>query len=61
MRWVACVERLVREGVRVQLELGPGKILTGLASRIDRGLACARVSTVAEADAALRRVEEALA
>ncbi len=61
VRWVACVERLVREGVRVQLELGPGKILTGLASRIDRGLACARVSTVAEADAALRRVEEALA
>ena len=61
MRWVGCVERLVREGVRVQLELGPGRALTGLASRIDRGLARARVSTVAEADAALRQVEEALA
>ena len=33
VRWTACVERLDREGARVYLEVGPGRVLTGLLKR----------------------------
>jgi len=38
VRWGATVERLRERGARVLLELGPGRVLTGLARRIDRAL-----------------------
>jgi [acyl-carrier-protein] S-malonyltransferase len=34
VRWVETVHRLVKEGVSVFLELGPGRVLTGLIRRI---------------------------
>jgi [acyl-carrier-protein] S-malonyltransferase len=33
VRWTACVERLDREGAHVYLEIGPGRVLTGLLKR----------------------------
>ena len=36
VRWIDVVNRLYAEGVRVFIELGPGKILTGLIKRILR-------------------------
>ncbi len=59
VRWVECVSRLVSEGVRLQLEVGPGKVLSGLVARIDRGLACANVATLADLEPALAAVAEA--
>ncbi len=38
VRWVETIQRLPQEGVNVLLEAGPGKVLTGLAKRIDRRL-----------------------
>jgi [acyl-carrier-protein] S-malonyltransferase len=61
VRWADCVSTLVREGVGVQLEVGPGAVLTALARRIDKGLVRVNVSTADELDAALERVGEALA
>jgi len=38
VRWSACVERLAGFGADRWLELGPGRVLRGLARRIDRSL-----------------------
>jgi len=35
VRWVDCVRRMIQEGVTTLLEVGPGKVLTGLLRRID--------------------------
>ena len=35
VRWTDCVRRMASEGCRTFLEVGPGKVLTGLLRRID--------------------------
>jgi len=39
VRWVESVRELAREGVNRALEIGPGNVLTGLARRIEKGIA----------------------
>jgi [acyl-carrier-protein] S-malonyltransferase len=53
VRWVECVERLVSLGVAVQLELGPGKVLSGLAAKIERKLVRANVEALGDVDEAI--------
>jgi [acyl-carrier-protein] S-malonyltransferase len=53
VRWTDCVGRMVREGCRTFLEVGPGKVLTGLLKRIDGGLAGIAVEDVAGLDRAV--------
>ncbi len=43
VRWVEVVQRLKALGVSRVIEFGPGKVLSGLVSRIDRSLAVAAV------------------
>mgnify|MGYP000288511591 CR=1 FL=1 len=38
VRWTNSVQFLVAQGVNTQVEFGPGKVLTGLAKRVDRSL-----------------------
>jgi [acyl-carrier-protein] S-malonyltransferase len=38
VRWIECVEELVRQGVTRLVEIGPGKVLSGLARRIDKSV-----------------------
>ncbi len=38
VQWVDCVRRAMAEGATTLVECGPGKVLAGLAKRIDRGL-----------------------
>jgi len=59
VRFNDCVQRLGELGVRRVLEVGPGRVLSGLVARIDRKLQRAAVSTMEEArawaEAAARR------
>ncbi len=43
--WQRCVERLRTDGVGHFVEIGPGRVLTGLMRKIDRTIACVNVST----------------
>jgi [acyl-carrier-protein] S-malonyltransferase len=58
VRWVESVQLLRSEGTVLQLEVGPGEVLTGLAGRIDRTLARARLSGPEDLDAAVAAVKE---
>ncbi len=58
VRWVECVQALVASGVRLQLEVGPGKVLSGLAAKIDRNLGRANVEKLEELEPALAKCAE---
>ncbi len=51
VRWVDVMRRMRKEGVDTVIEIGPGRILTGLAKRIDKDFsACLNLSSVEEID-----------
>jgi [acyl-carrier-protein] S-malonyltransferase len=52
VRWVECVQTLVDEGVTSAIELGPGRVLSGLIRQIDPTLETQR----ADSPAALAKV-----
>ena len=43
VRWVECIQLLIREGATHFIEVGPGKVLTGLMRQIDRAALTANV------------------
>lgn len=51
VRWHESVALLAKSGVDTQIELGAGKVLTGLAKRIDPSLATFAIETAADIDA----------
>lgn len=53
VQWTGCVQALAARGVTRVGECGPGKVLTGLARRIDRSLQAQPLGTPPEFDAAL--------
>jgi [acyl-carrier-protein] S-malonyltransferase len=53
VRWTDCVGRMAQEGCRTFLEVGPGKVLTGLLKRIDGTLTGVAVEDAAGLDKAL--------
>ncbi|MEI8645640.1 ACP S-malonyltransferase [Pseudoalteromonas sp. Hal056] len=52
VRWTETVQALVAQGITQSYEFGPGKVLTGLAKRIDKAMVCVAVSTQATIDEA---------
>lgn len=53
VQWVACVQALHGRGCGRQFEFGPGKVLTGLAKRIEKGIAGSAVFDEASLTAVL--------
>ncbi|MEK7731212.1 MAG: ACP S-malonyltransferase, partial [Planctomycetota bacterium] len=51
--WQRCVERIMEDGVGQFVEIGPGRILTGLMRKINRNVPCANVSTAESIASAL--------
>ena len=43
VRWLESVEFLISQGVQSLIEIGPGKVLSGLVRQIDRNLRCSNV------------------
>ena len=58
VRWTASVQFLVRQGVDTQIEFGPGKVLTGLAKRVDRSLNLVCVENQATLEKALEMTSQ---
>ncbi len=52
VRWTECVEFIAAQGVTLLLEVGPGKVLTGLTKRIVGTLTAAAVNDLASLSAA---------
>jgi [acyl-carrier-protein] S-malonyltransferase len=38
VKWVDCVDKIREMGISTLIEMGPGKVLTGLARRIDKSI-----------------------
>ncbi len=53
VRWTGCVQALAANGVARIIECGPGKVLSGLAKRIDKSLDARAVGTPADFEAAI--------
>ncbi|GAB3732677.1 ACP S-malonyltransferase [Luteimonas pelagia] len=53
VRWTQCVQALAADGATRMAECGPGKVLAGLAKRIDKGLDARAIGEPDDFDAAL--------
>ncbi|AKU91245.1 ACP S-malonyltransferase [Vulgatibacter incomptus] len=53
VRWIECVQTMAASGVTHMVEIGPGKVLTGLVRRIDRGIELANVEDPASLEKTL--------
>ncbi len=51
VRWEDCVKKMHESGVRLALEIGPGKVLAGLVKRIAKDIKVLSVSDLASIDA----------
>jgi [acyl-carrier-protein] S-malonyltransferase len=55
VQWVACVQTLVKAGCTTFVELGPGRVLSGLVRRIAPGIEVIAVDTRAQLEAVARQ------
>jgi [acyl-carrier-protein] S-malonyltransferase len=53
VRWVESMRRMIDEGASFFVEVGPGKVLTGLSRQIDRAQKCVNVEDSASLEKAL--------
>jgi len=59
VNWVGCVNALAAAGMDIYVEVGPGKVLTGLLRQIDRSLKCINVEDAASLEKTLAELAAA--
>jgi [acyl-carrier-protein] S-malonyltransferase len=61
VRWLDSIRELIEEGVRIFVEVGPGKVLAGLLRQIDRSVRCFNVEDAASLNSTLDKITQARA
>jgi [acyl-carrier-protein] S-malonyltransferase len=56
VRWLESVEFLISQGVQSLIEIGPGKVLSGLVRQIDRNLSCRNIEDKASLGATVAEI-----
>jgi len=59
VRWLDSIREMVDSGVKIFVEVGPGKVLSGLLRQIDRSVRCFNVEDAASLQAALDKIAQA--
>jgi [acyl-carrier-protein] S-malonyltransferase len=59
VRWLESVREMIDSGVNIFVEVGPGKVLSGLLRQIDRSVRCLGVEDAASLQSALEKVAQA--
>jgi [acyl-carrier-protein] S-malonyltransferase len=61
VRWLDSVHEMIEGGVKIFVEVGPGKVLLGLLRQIDRSVRCFNVEDAASLNATLDKIAQARA
>jgi [acyl-carrier-protein] S-malonyltransferase len=61
VRWLDSIRELIDQGVRIFVEVGPGKVLCGLLRQIDRSVRCFNVEDAASLNSTLDKITQARA
>jgi [acyl-carrier-protein] S-malonyltransferase len=61
VRWLDSIREMIEQGVIIFVEVGPGKVLSGLLRQIDRSVRCVNVEDAASLQATLDKVAQARA
>jgi [acyl-carrier-protein] S-malonyltransferase len=58
VRWLDSVHEMIESGVTIFVEVGPGKVLSGLMRQIDRSVRCLNVEDAASLQATIDRIAQ---
>ena len=61
VRWVDSIREMIDQGVKVFVEVGPGRVLAGLLRQIDRSVRCFNVEDAAGLKSTLEKIAQARA
>jgi [acyl-carrier-protein] S-malonyltransferase len=61
VRWLESVREMIDQGVNIFVEVGPGKVLSGLLRQIDRSVRCFNVEDAASLQATFDKITQARA
>ena len=61
VRWLDSVREMIDQGVNIFVEVGPGKVLSGLLRQIDRSVRCFNVEDSASLNSTLEKIAQARA
>jgi [acyl-carrier-protein] S-malonyltransferase len=57
VRWTGIIEKMAQQGINLQVEAGPGKVLSGLVRRIDKSFTAQMINDVATLESTLAAVK----